>query len=123
LEKREILIIEDDKATQRLLEYTLVKNGYIVYSANSGQEGLQYLEKINPALIILDMVMPDMDGYTFIKNIKQMPISRNIPVIVSSGKSGMKEYFELEEDIYKPDAFLTKPYKAKELIDTINKVI
>jgi len=121
--KQEILIIDDDENTRRLMEVALVKNGYIVYLASSGKEGMEYLTKISPVLIILDMVMPDMDGYSFIKKVKSFPIIRNIPIIVSTAKSGMKEYFEMEENQYKPDAFLTKPYKIKDLLETIKRII
>lgn len=123
MEKALILIIDDEESTRRLLEFALVKSGYIVCTAKSGEEALKYLEKVNPNIMIVDMVMPGMGGYCFIKKIKNIPVIRNIPIIVSSGKSGMEDYFNLEDEVYRPDAFLAKPYKIKELLETVEKVI
>ena len=118
-----ILVVEDEENTLRLLEYALVKSGYTVYKTRSGREALEYLLNSKPAAIILDIVMPDMDGYSFLRSIKSDPEMKDIPVIISSGKSKMKNYYELEDEKYKPDAFLIKPYKMEVLIETVKKVL
>lgn len=118
-----ILVVDDEENTCRLLEVALNKLSYEVTAAKNGKEALEILREKIPAAIICDIVMPDMDGYNLIKEIKSRPEIRDIPLIVSSGKGGMKEYFELEDEIYRPDAFLVKPYKIELLIETVSKVL
>jgi len=108
---------------RRLLEVALSNLDCDVITAKNGREALEILKNHIPDAIICDIVMPDMDGYSLIKEIKDNKELKNIPLIVSSGKSGMKEYFELEDEIYRPNAFLTKPYKMKMLIETVNEVL
>ncbi|MBN2408003.1 MAG: response regulator [Elusimicrobia bacterium] len=118
-----VLIVDDEENTRKLIRFALEKSGYIVFETRTGSEALQFLTDNKPDLIILDIVMPDMDGYTLMKKIKDLPVMRNIPVIISSGKSGMREYFDLDDDKYKPNAFLVKPYKMKDLIETVKNTI
>lgn len=123
MDKNLILVVDDDENTRRLLKFAFLKAGYNVSEAKTGEEALEFLKEYKPDLITLDIIMPDMDGYTLIKEIKNIPVLRNIPIIVSSGKSGMQEYFELEDEAFRPDAFISKPYKMKELIETVKKII
>ena len=118
-----VLIVDDEENTRKLIRFALEKSGYIVFETKTGSEALQFLTDNKPDLIILDIVMPDMDGYTLMKKIKDLPVMRNIPVIISSGKSGMQEYFSLDDEKYKPNAFLVKPYKMKDLIETVKNTI
>lgn len=121
--KETILIVEDEKTTRHLLKVSLMDAGYKVNEATTGREALEILDDIKPSLIVLDIVMPDMDGYSLIKKIKDTPVIRNIPIIISSGKSGMKDFFNLEDKIYRPDAFISKPYKMKDLLEIIRKIL
>ena len=118
-----ILIVDDDENTRRLIKFALGREGYEISEAESGMAALEYLKTNRPDLIILDIVMPDMDGYTLIKKIRNMQVLRNIPVIMSSGKGGMKDYFELEEERFRPNNFLIKPYKMKDLLETVKNTI
>ncbi|MFH1416441.1 MAG: response regulator [Elusimicrobiota bacterium] len=118
-----VMIVDDEDETRRLLEFALKNAGYHVREANSGQKALEALGEFMPDAIVLDIVMPDMDGYTLVKKIKKIPDLATIPIVISSGKGGMKDFFELEDEIYRPDAFLVKPYKMKDLIDTVNRIL
>lgn len=99
---KKILIIDDELAIARTLGLKLTKNGYIVKSAMDGLEGLAILEKESFDLIILDLIMPKMDGFTFAEKLKEKNI--NIPIVIASNISqeedinriarlGIKEYF------------------------------
>jgi CheY-like chemotaxis protein len=80
-----ILVVEDVPNVRELLEITLRFKGYEVVSATNGLEGLEMVEKFNPALIITDILMPRMDGYAFIQTLRTTaPSSRRIPVIFLS---------------------------------------
>lgn len=115
--------MDDDEDIRRLIEFTLTESGYSVELAKTGKEALDLLEEFRPAAIVLDVVMPDMDGFKFFRKIKSMPDFNNIPVIFSTGKSGLKDYFELEDEELKPDAFISKPFKKEELVETVRGVL
>ena len=123
MNKRLILVVDDEENTRLLIRFALTKAGYEIAEAKTGVEALDFLTISLPDLIIVDMVMPDMDGFSLIKKIKTVSVYAGIPVVVSSGKGGMKEYFELEEALYRPNAFLVKPYKMKDLIETVKKFV
>ena len=91
-----ILLVDDDQDFAQLLEFDLRKKGYQVARAGNGEEGLEKLKTENPALIILDIKMPKMDGYTFVRRLKKEPDSKNIPVIVMTSYEPMKDMFQLE---------------------------
>jgi CheY-like chemotaxis protein len=123
MEKKIILVVDDEENTRRLLEVALSNSGYQVNTAKNGNEALEYLSGHVPDAIVCDIVMPDMDGYSLIRKVKDNPGLREVPFIFSSGKGGMKDYFELEDEVYRPDAFLIKPYKMKLLVEKVNEVI
>jgi CheY-like chemotaxis protein len=123
MDKDLILVVDDDFNIRQLIEYTLVKTGYRVHSSKTGKDALKFLEGNRPAAVILDIVMPDMDGYTFLRKLRATSFLKDIPVIISSGKSGLKEFFELEDREFRPDAFLSKPYKMDELEETVKEVL
>ncbi|MGM0442235.1 MAG: response regulator [Elusimicrobiota bacterium] len=119
-----ILVIDDEEEIRKLLELGISKlSGVSTKSVNTGAKALKVLEERKPDAIILDIVMPEMDGFSFLKKIKSMPDLKDVPVIISSGKGGLKDYFELVDDDVKPDEFLAKPYKINDLLDTVKKVL
>lgn len=69
---------------------------------------------------MLDMLMPEMDGYTFLKKLKSFEEYRDIKVAVSTSKGQFKRYFEIEEDYMKPGGFLEKPYTVEMLKETLD---
>lgn len=85
--KINILIVDDDPVQRRLLEATIEKFGYISKSAESGQEALNLLSEHNFALMILDLVMPDLDGMAVLERLRQS--GSNIPVIVQTSQGGI----------------------------------
>ncbi len=79
-----ILIVEDDASSRELLEVTLVHEGYRVVSAKNGKEALELAGKKKPFAIILDIMMPDMDGWDVLRHLKDKKQTQNIPVIITS---------------------------------------
>lgn len=114
---REILIIDDDILNVKVLKSRLEEEKFKVVSASNGQQGLEMAKKINPSLIILDIMMPGMDGYTFVKKLKFDNDIKNIPVIILSGQEKMQDLFAMEGIT----DYLVKPYKPKELLEIVNK--
>ncbi len=116
---KKILVIEDDPETIELLTSRLEANRFEMISASDGEEGLEKVNDDKPDLIILDVMLPKMDGYTFIRELKARKATEKIPVIVLTGKKKMEELFKLEgvED------YIVKPYKINDLLERIQKYL
>jgi len=91
---KKILVIDDDEIFVKLLADTLSKEKYAVISASDGEKGLEMMEKEKPDLITLDMVMPKMGGFKFLEALKKKGRVQNIPILISSQLSKMKDISE-----------------------------
>lgn len=113
--KKKILIADDEHKIVMTLEYAFRKNGYDVFIARDGSEVLEILKNETPDIILLDIMMPNVDGYTTLSQIRQNEKLRDIKVVLISAKTG-------EHDITKgldlgADAYVTKPYSIKKLLE------
>ena len=81
-----VLLIEDDVETREIMAHTLEKNGWKVSEANNGQEALDMMADVQPRLILLDLMMPVMDGFGFLTEMRTRPEWQDIPVIVITAK-------------------------------------
>ncbi|HLF29298.1 MAG TPA: response regulator [Anaerolineae bacterium] len=130
-----ILVIDDNRSLVRLIEGILRKEGYQVRTAFDGLDGLEKAQKEKPDLLILDIVMPLMDGYEVCRLLQQNPDTASIPVLMLTVK-GQVDDPHLSEDTlgshiqermagYEVGAaeFLSKPVKAKELVDRVKKLL
>jgi len=81
-----VLVVEDDADTRSMLARTLKKDGWSVFEAGNGQEALDQMQRQQPELILLDLMMPVMDGFQFLHEIRQHEAWQNIPVIVITAK-------------------------------------
>lgn len=91
-----IMLVDDDHDFQQLLEFDLKKHGYQVVCALNGEDGLDKAQKENPDLILLDVKMPKMDGYTFVRRLKKDAQTKDLPIIVLTSYEPMKDMFQLE---------------------------
>lgn len=118
---RRILVIDDHPETVRLIELTLRRHGYEVAGAGSGSEGLASAEFEPPDLILLDIMMPDMDGHTVCRKMRQIEKLRDVPVIMFSARSQVrdkKEGFDAGANDY-----LVKPTRPAELISRVEAML
>ncbi|MFH2137773.1 MAG: response regulator [Candidatus Omnitrophota bacterium] len=113
--KKNILIVDDDVKIINSMKSFLEEKGYDVVNAPDGEVALDILGEIVPDLIILDIVMPKIDGFTVAKAIKYNEKTKDVPIIVISAKDGMKELFEIEgiKD------YLIKPADHTKLLELI----
>ena len=116
---KKILLIEDDADVREALRLRIEADGFEVVQAGDGEEGLVVFEQEKPDLIILDTGLPKMDGFTFLKVFKSKYSIETTPIVVLTGRSGMKEPFELEG----VKAFLTKPCSGDELLEEIRAIL
>ena len=114
---KKILLIDDDEATLKLLKPFLVSKGYSVETAMDGLEGLEKVRSWKPDLVVLDVIMPRMDGYGFVREIKKDPKLRAVPVVVLTAREMMRDVF-VQEGI---KDYVIKPYDPEELLRMIVK--
>jgi two-component system alkaline phosphatase synthesis response regulator PhoP len=114
---KKILIVDDEPNIVMALEYTFKKNNYQVFIARDGQEALDILKTNYPDVIILDIMMPMVDGYATLEQIKKEDNLKHTKVIFLSAKNK-------ESDIAKglslgADAYMTKPFSIKKIVDQV----
>ena len=93
---KKILVVDDDQDFAQLMEFDLKKQGYDVVLACNGEDGLSKALSESPALIMLDIKMPKMDGYTFVRRLKKNPATKDIPLVVLTSYEPMKDMFQME---------------------------
>lgn len=117
-----LLVVEDIPNVLELLEVTLRFQGYEVISAHNGQEALEILEKETPALIITDILMPKLDGFSFVQKLRVNPKTLNIPVIFLSAT-----YVTAEDRIFAmslgASRFIEKPIDTEDFLLTIAELL
>jgi two-component system alkaline phosphatase synthesis response regulator PhoP len=119
--KEKILIVEDEKDITKMLEYNLKKEGFRVLSAGDGEDALDLATREHPDLVILDLMLPGMDGLEVCKELKKETKTAPIPIIMLTAKSQESDKvigLELGADDY-----ITKPFSPRELIARIKAVL
>lgn len=119
--KAKILVVDDEPAVSGLIETILTKDGYDITVAESGLEGISLAVKVRPDLILMDITMPDIDGYEATRQIKNDPNLKDIPVIFLTGRSA-------SEDGGRAFAtggltYMRKPFNNQQLRDLVNLAI
>jgi DNA-binding response OmpR family regulator len=118
---KKILIIDDDTDALDTLQMILEKSGYIITTALNGKSGIKKAWEEKPDMIVLDVMMPDMDGFQVCEIIKTDAVTKDIPIIMLTGRD-MGDDIALALD-KKADWFITKPYDIKYLISKISSFL
>lgn len=116
-----ILVVDDSRVTRRLVGTVLKSGGYAVEEAENGLEALEKLGAVKTDLIIADLNMPNMDGVTFVRSVRETPYVRAIPIVmltVSSDKCLKEEAMAAGTDV-----FMTKPVKPTTLLATVRSLL
>ena len=119
---RSVVYIEDDLEMIDLVMLILTRRGFQVQGANGGRIGLDIIFKKPPDLILLDLMMPGMDGWEVYQQLKANEHTRNIPVIVITAKAQTIDRV-LGLHIAKVDDYIAKPFRPQELLDSIERVL
>src|SRR5579883_2431625 len=112
--EKSILIVEDEGEIRRFLRISLVNNGYKLFEASKGEEGLTLLSEKQPDLVILDLGLPDLDGMNFTKRAREWT---SVPIIILSARNQEKDKIEALEA--GADDYVTKPFGILELMARI----
>lgn len=116
-----ILVVDDDLGTRLSISDYLELSGYEVVTANDGQQGLVMVNKHHPDLIVTDIIMPEMNGYELVRQVRQQPLFRLLPVILLTARTQTQERilgYQSGCDLYLP-----KPFELEELAAAINNLL
>jgi len=121
-EKKVVVCIEDEPEMIDLVKLILGRKGFDLVGAVGGREGLETVRRLKPDLVLLDLMMPDMDGWEVYQQMKADDELKGIPVIVVTAKAQSIDKV-LGLHIAKVDDYVTKPFGPQELLQSVNKVL
>jgi two-component system, OmpR family, response regulator VicR len=121
-EKKRILCIEDEAEMIDLTRLVLEREGFEVLGAVGGSRGLEIVKSEKPDLVLLDLMMPDIDGWEVYRQMKADEELAHIPVIVITAKAQSIDRV-LGLQVAKVDDYITKPFGPKELLDSIHRIL
>ena len=116
-----ILVADDEIYMVRLLELTFKKGGYEIISCRDGQQALALAASELPQLIVLDVIMPGLDGLGALRQLKENPATKNIPVVVLSAKG--HALTKVEAELAGASVFLAKPFSPNQLLGEVQKIL
>ncbi len=119
---KRVVCIEDEPEMIDLVRLILGRKGFDVIGANGGIEGLETVQRERPDLVLLDLMMPDMDGWEVYQQMKADEDLRDIPVVVVTAKAQSIDKV-LGLHIAKVDDYITKPFGPQELLESVEKII
>lgn len=117
---KKILVVDDERHIVRLVQVNLERAGYEVVTAYDGVEALEKMKTENPDMVVLDVMMPRMDGFEVLKNLQADPRYQDVPVIMLTAKAQ-------DADIFKGwasgvSSYLTKPFNPRELLVFVERI-
>lgn len=115
-----ILIVEDEEHTSRVFTRILEKEGYVVETALNASQALETLESFTPDAIVIDIMLPDRDGFQIIPDIRKKEETKNTPVIVASALSDSQTRNAAQA---LADAYIEKPFDARRLLEIIDGLL
>lgn len=119
--EKKILVIEDDPATSRLVDYSLRHEGYQVILASNGLEGLRKAKDEAPDLVILDVMLPGMDGFEICHRLRSEPATAQLPILMFSAKA---QEIDKETGLkVGADGYLAKPAAPAEIVSQVGKLL
>ena len=117
---KKILAVDDEKHILRLVQINLEKAGYEVVTGTNGREALEMVRSEKPELVVMDVMMPEMDGFEALKQLKADPDTADIPVIMLTAKAQDADVFHGWQS--GADLYLTKPFNPMELLTFVKRI-
>ena len=119
--KPRILVVEDDQDLRTILKLQLTSSGFEVAEAENGAEGFAAVQAMRPDMVILDLMMPVMDGFGFLKRTRSLKYLQDIPILILTASED--ERHRLRGFQYNADLYMNKPYDLDELTENVRKLI
>ena len=121
MSKKKILIVEDEESLLKLESILLTSRGYEVKGVADGQAALDILPSMKPDLVLLDIMLPEIDGFEVCRQIKGSEATKHIPVIMLTAKKSREDMARGEQ--VGADWYITKPFKSAMVIETIQRFL
>ena len=119
---KKILLIEDDKFLRELMSKKLIKTGYDVVFAVDGETGLSKIKEVKPDVVLLDLILPGINGFEVLEKAKKDPEIADIPIIILSNL-GQKEDIERGQELGATDFIIKAHFTPQEVVDKIKSII
>ncbi len=121
MSKKTILIVEDEESLLKLESILLTSKGFDVKGVTNGQAALDSIAEESPDLVLLDIMLPEIDGFEVCRRIKTDPATRHLPVIMLTAKRSREDMAKGEK--VGADWYITKPFKSAMVIETIQRFL
>ena len=121
MEKNRILVVEDEESLLKLESILFTSKGYEVTGVRGGKEALASIAEKAPDLIVLDLMLPDMDGFEVCRHIKENEATRAIPVVMLTAKKSSRDLEHGKQ--VGADAYITKPFKSVKVLEVIEELL
>lgn len=119
--EQKILLVDDEQDILEFLSYNLKKEGYSVFTANNGKEAITIAKKVTPDLIILDVMMPDMDGIETCRGLREIPELKNVMIAFLTARN--EDYSQIAGFDVGADDYINKPIKPRVLVSRIKALL
>jgi CheY-like chemotaxis protein len=113
-----VLVVDDEPQVAWVLRFTLEHEGYRTFTASNGVEALEELDKHHPGLMVLDLMMPEMDGWAVLKELSKLPVGERPRIVIVSALTGPDD--KEKATALGADAFVPKPFDVEVLIDVLS---
>ena len=117
---KKVLVIDDEPEMLDLIKYTLEKGGFEVSTCDSGRHAWEEIDRVRPDLLVLDVMLPGIDGYSLQLKISQDAATRELPIIVLTALEPSRTLFQKFTQVV---GFMTKPFKTDELLAAANAAV
>jgi DNA-binding response OmpR family regulator len=116
-----ILIVDDDEDILLIVQTILASAGYSAFTAHDGREGVDMALELRPALILLDVMMPELSGWEVCTTLKNSPETRQIPIVMLTVKSEIRDLITGMQ--VGADDYITKPFTRRKLLSTVRRLL
>lgn len=121
MSKQKILVVEDEESLLKLESILLTSKGYEVQGVTNGQAALDAIAAEKPDLVLLDIMLPEMDGFEVCRRIKENPQTKDLPVVMLTAKKSREDMARGQQ--VGADWYITKPFKSVNVIETIQRFL
>ena len=116
-----VLIVDDSSTLREMIAGLLIKSGMTVLEAQDGIEAKEKIQANPPDLVVLDIVMPNLNGYELCRWVKNNPSTEDIPIVICSSKGEeFDRYWGMKQGA---DAYIAKPFRPKEMVETVKQLL
>ncbi|MHB2026016.1 MAG: response regulator transcription factor [Elusimicrobiota bacterium] len=117
---KKVLVVDDDPEMVNLIKYSLEQGGFEVFSCDNGRMAMEEIRRVSPNLLVLDVMLPGVDGYSIQAAVSEDERLKNIPAIVLTALEPSRALFQKFSQVA---CFMTKPFKPEELLEAANAAI